>query len=59
MDVPLALNHIEIRIRFKGYRRKSSTFSLQTDVVGLSALYGDSNKSSSIGYFNNSPFINE
>ena len=38
MDVPLALNYIEIQIGLKGYRRKSSAFSLQTDVVGLSAL---------------------
>ena len=38
MDVPLALNDIRIRLGLKGYTRKSSTFSLQTDVVGLSAL---------------------
>ena len=38
MDVPLALNDIGICYGFKGYKRKSSTFSLQTDVVGLSAL---------------------
>ena len=38
MDVPLALNDIGIRSGFKGYTRKSSTFSLQTDVVGLSAF---------------------
>ena len=38
MDVPLALNHIEIRIRFKGYRRKSSTSNRKTDVEGLSEL---------------------
>ncbi len=38
MDVPLALNDIGIRYGLKGYNRKSSTFSLQTDVVGLSAL---------------------
>ena len=37
MDVPLALNDIGIRYGLKGYIRKSSTFSLQTDVVGLSA----------------------
>lgn len=37
MDVPLALNNIGIRHGLKGYTRKSSTFSLQTDVVGLSA----------------------
>ena len=37
MDVPLALNDIGIRHGLKGYTRKSSTFSLQTDVVGLSA----------------------
>ena len=39
MDVPLALNDIEIRLGLKGYKRKSSTFSLQTDVVGLSAFF--------------------
>jgi len=38
MDVPLALNDIRIRLGLKGYTRKSSTFSLQTDVVGLSAF---------------------
>ena len=38
MDVPLALNNIGIRHGLKGYTRKSSTFSLQTDVVGLSAF---------------------
>ena len=59
MDVLLALNHIVIRRGFMGYRRKSSTFSHQTGVDGLFALYGDSKKLSSIGYFNNSPFINE
>ena len=37
MDVPLALNDIRIRLGLKGYTRKSSTFSLQTDVVGLFA----------------------
>lgn len=42
MDVPLAQNHIGIRSGFKGYRRKSSTFSHQADVDGLFALYGDS-----------------
>ena len=36
MDVPLALNNIGIRHGLKGYTRKSSTFSLQTDVVGFS-----------------------
>ena len=38
MDIPLALNDIGIR---NGYRekRKSSTFSSKTDVVGLSTLY--------------------
>lgn len=59
MDIPLAQNYIGIRIGFKGYKRKSSTFSHQADVDGLFALYGDSNKSSSIGYFKDSPFINE
>ena len=39
MDVQLALNDIRIRLGLKGYTRKSSTFSLQTDVVGLFALY--------------------
>lgn len=38
MDVPLALNHIGIRSGLKGYKRKFSTFSLQADVVGLSAF---------------------
>lgn len=38
MDASLALNHIGIRNGFKGFKRKSSTFSLQTDVVGLSAF---------------------
>ena len=38
MDVPHALNNIGIRHGLKGYTRKSSTFSLQTDVVGLSAF---------------------
>ena len=36
MDIPLELNNIGIRYGLKGYKRKSSTFSLQTDVVGLS-----------------------
>ena len=36
MDIPLVLNNIEIRHGLQGYKRKSSTFSLQTDVVGLS-----------------------
>ena len=39
MDVPLALNHIGICNRFKGYRRNSSTFHRKADVEGLSALY--------------------
>ena len=39
MDVPLALNHIGIRSGLKGYKRKSSTFSYKTDVVGLSVLF--------------------
>lgn len=43
MDIPLAQNHIGIRSGFKGYRRKSSTLSHQTDVDGLFALYGDAN----------------
>jgi len=38
MDVPLALNDIGIRHGLQGYTRKSSTFSLQTDVAGLSAF---------------------
>jgi len=38
MDVPLALNYIEIRLGLREYR-KSTAFSQQTDVVGLSALY--------------------
>lgn len=32
MDVPLALNDIEIRQGLKGYKRKSSTFSFMADV---------------------------
>ena len=39
MDVPLALNDIGIRYGLEGYRRKSSTFSRQTDAVGLSVLF--------------------
>lgn len=39
MDVPLALNNIEVRYGFEGYKRKSSTFSPKTDVVGLSAYF--------------------
>ena len=38
MDVTLALNHIRIRQGLQGYKRKSSMFCLQTDVVGLSVL---------------------
>lgn len=39
MDVPLALNNIGILYGLKGYKnRKSSTFSHQTNVVGLSAF---------------------
>ena len=38
MDVPLALNTIGIRKGLKGYTRKSSTFSHQADVVGLSVF---------------------
>ena len=53
MDIPLALNDIRIRHGLKGYRRKSSTFSLQTDVVGLSAY------SYNVGYFRINCFINE
>jgi len=36
MDVPLAINDIGIQKGLKG-NRKSSTFSQQIDVVGLSA----------------------
>lgn len=57
MDIPLAQNYIGIRTWFKGYRRKSSTFSHQTDVDGLFALYGDADKLSSIGYFPKYCFI--
>lgn len=32
MDVPLALNDIEIRQGLKGYKKKSSTFSHMADV---------------------------
>ena len=38
MDVPLVLIDIGIRHGLKGYTRKSSTFSLQADVVGLSVF---------------------
>lgn len=38
MDVPLALKDIGICYGLVGYTRKSSTFCLQTDVVGLSAF---------------------
>lgn len=38
MDVPLALIDIVIRNGLKGYKGKSSTFSLRADVEGLSAL---------------------
>ena len=38
MDVPLALKNIGILHGLKGYTRKSSTFSLQTDVAGLSVF---------------------
>jgi hypothetical protein len=39
MGVPLELNFIGVRHGLKGYTRKSSTFSLQADVVGLSAFF--------------------
>lgn len=39
MDVLLALNDIEICQGFKGYKRKSSMSSFQTDIVGFSAFY--------------------
>ena len=38
MDVPLALNDIRIQYGLERYG-KSSTICLQTDVVGLSALF--------------------
>lgn len=38
MDVPLALHNIGIRQGLKDSKRKSSTISQETDVVGLSAL---------------------
>lgn len=38
MDVPLALNDIGILKGLKGYKRKSSTLCLTTDVGGLSAF---------------------
>ena len=41
MDVPLALNDIGILNGLKGYKRKSSTFSLQTGDVGLSVFIDD------------------
>lgn len=49
MDVPLPLNNIGIRHGLQGYKGKSSTFCHKTDVVGLSAFYGNYNFS--IGYF--------
>ena len=39
MDVPLALNDIIIHQGLMGYIRKSSTFSQQAGVVGLSASF--------------------
>ena len=39
MDVPIELYNIEIQNGFKGYKRKSSTFSPKTDVVGFSAYF--------------------
>ena len=39
MDVPLAHYDIGIRHGLKEYKRKSSTFSFQAGVVGLSALF--------------------
>ena len=38
MDVTLALNDIGIRKGLKGYKRKSSTFCLIAEVVGLFAF---------------------
>lgn len=38
MEVPLALNDIGIRKGLKGYKRKSSTLCLTTDVGGLSTF---------------------
>ena len=43
MDVPLAINDIGIRSGLKG-KRKSSAFSQQADVVGLSAYSKDASK---------------
>lgn len=43
MGVPLALNDIEICQGFMGYKRKSSMFSFQTGIVGLSAFYKNLN----------------
>ena len=40
MDIPLAQNHIGIRIGLKGYKRKSSTISHEAVAGGFSALYG-------------------
>ena len=39
MDAPLALKDIRNRKGLMGYERKSSTFCLLTDDVGLSALF--------------------
>jgi len=38
MDVPLVLKDIRNRKGLMGYKRKSSTFCLLTDVVGFSAF---------------------
>lgn len=43
MDVPLALNDIGIRYGFKGYKRKSSTFSHKAVVEGFSVFLAVSN----------------
>ena len=56
MDVPLKLNDIGIRIGLQGYKRKSSTFSLMTDVGGLSAFYKE-NSLYKGGFFRINDFV--
>ena len=41
MDVPLALNDIEVQIGFKGYTKESSTFYQLVDVLGFFSFYVD------------------
>lgn len=55
MDVPLKKNDIGIRNGLKG-NRKSSTFSLMTDVGGLSAFYKE-NSLYKGGFFKINDFV--